>query len=74
MKAILEFDLPEEHEEFQHAVNGTNFAILFSDLQNEIRSKLKYDGGHFEHADAATVEMVRDWICSEMSDRALPNL
>ena len=74
MKAVLEFELPQEHEEFQHAINGANFAVLISDLQNEIRSKLKHDGGHFEIADADTLEMVRDWLCREMDDQNLPNL
>ena len=74
MKAILEFELPQEHEAFQHATNGTNYAILISDLQNEIRNKLRYDGGQFEKADADTLEMVRDWLCREMSDQSLPTL
>lgn len=74
MKAILEFELPLEQEDFQNAINGTNFALLISDLQNEIRNKLKYDGGQFEKADADTLEMVRDWLCREMSDQNLSTL
>jgi len=47
MKAILEFDLPEDSNDHEYAVKGIEMRILISDLENEIRQKLKYDGGEF---------------------------
>jgi len=43
MKAILEFTLPEENEEFKTAQNGANYSIALWDLDQYLRSKLKYE-------------------------------
>lgn len=48
MKAILEFDLPEEGAEHSYAISGVDALILISDLENEIRSKLNHDCGFFK--------------------------
>jgi hypothetical protein len=42
MKAILEFDLDEERFRFEDAVNGTKWHCLVSELDNELRAKVKY--------------------------------
>ena len=42
MKGILEFNLPEDKIPFDHAVRGLEYYILLSDLDNKIRSYLKY--------------------------------
>lgn len=42
MKAILEFNLPEEQEEFEYAINGSKWASLVWNLDQELRSKIKY--------------------------------
>jgi len=42
-KAILEFDLPEETEDFQYAVKGSHFACVIDELDNFLRAKLKYE-------------------------------
>ena len=47
MKAILEFQLPEEEPEHRYALAGLDALLLISDLENEIRSKLRYDSGQF---------------------------
>ena len=47
MKAILEFNLPEEEPEHRYALAGIDALLLISDLENEIRSKLRYDCGEF---------------------------
>ena len=47
MKAILEFDLPEEEAEHKYALAGTDALLLIEDLCNEIRSKLRHDSGDF---------------------------
>ena len=43
MKAILEFDLPEEEPEFETAVNGWKWKMVLTRLDNELRKKLKSD-------------------------------
>ena len=42
MKAILEFNLPEENEEFQAAVNGLNYKSAIWDYDQWLRSEMKY--------------------------------
>jgi hypothetical protein len=48
MKAILEFNLPEEQDDHKYALSGLDALIVISDLENEIRSKLRYDAGEFK--------------------------
>ena len=42
MKAILEFELPEDKEEFDAASKGMDWAILAWDMEQYIRNRLKY--------------------------------
>lgn len=42
MKAILEFILPEELEEFTLAINANKYFCALDDIRNLIRERLKY--------------------------------
>ena len=42
MKAILEFNLPEEQVEFDLAVNGNKWSFVAWKVDQELRSKIKY--------------------------------
>ena len=42
MKAILEFNLPDEEQEFMEAVNGGMFKHVIWQLDQKLRSNLKY--------------------------------
>ncbi|NBO56610.1 MAG: hypothetical protein EBU84_18925 [Actinobacteria bacterium] len=43
MKGTLTFDLPEESEEFELARNGWRYKAALEDMDNWLRSKLKYE-------------------------------
>ena len=43
MKAILEFNLPEDKEEFDVASRGMDWALLVLDIDQFIRNKIKYE-------------------------------
>ena len=43
MKAILEFNLPEEKQEHNYAVNALEAFGALSDIQQELRRIRKYD-------------------------------
>jgi len=43
MKAILEFNLPEENEEFESASNGWKYKSLLCEFDNFLRNKIKYE-------------------------------
>lgn len=42
MKATLEFNLPEERKDFEMACNGYKYRFVLHELDQEIRSILKY--------------------------------
>jgi hypothetical protein len=42
MKAILEFDLPEDNTDFQAAINGSNYKSAIWDFDQLLRSEMKY--------------------------------
>jgi hypothetical protein len=44
MKAILEFNLPEEKDEFDFANNGINYYSALTEFDNWLRSEYKYNG------------------------------
>lgn len=41
-KAILEFNLPEENEEFKTATQAMDYNLVLWDLDQYLRGKLKY--------------------------------
>jgi hypothetical protein len=43
MKAILEFDLPDDHYEHKVAIEGIKYMCVLTELDEWFRSKLKYD-------------------------------
>lgn len=53
-KAILEFNLPEDENEFIFAKNGIKYSIVLDDLDNWLRGKTKY-----EDIDTITIDEVR---------------
>lgn len=52
MKATLEFNLPEEQDDHTYALAGVDALLTIEDLLNEIRDKLKYNGGRFHEWEA----------------------
>ena len=44
MKATLEFNLPEDKEDFDFANNGINYYSALCEFDNWLRSEYKYNG------------------------------
>ena len=44
MKATLEFNLPEDKENFDFATNGINYYSALVEFDNWLRSEYKYNG------------------------------
>jgi len=42
MKAVLEFDLPEEERDFRYAINGEKYKSAIWDFDQLLRSEMKY--------------------------------
>ena len=68
MKAILEFELPEDKEEFDAASKGMDWAIVAWDLDQLLRNKLKY-GAPTHHVHL--LEEIRDALNEMLIDRGL---
>lgn len=66
MKAILEFDLPEETDLYQYAINGSRYLYVLQELDNELRSLIKY-----ENKEVISIEKVRDLIRTLLDERGV---
>lgn len=55
MKAILEFDLPEDNYNHRLAVVAQDVQVQIVDLLHDLRSLVKHDCGPFAGKDAVTV-------------------
>ena len=66
MKAILEFDLPEEQEQFDAANKGMDCALLVWHLDEFIRNKIKY-----EQDRDGVLQLVRNELNFQMEEKGL---
>ena len=44
MKATLEYNLPDDQENFNHATNGFNYYMALVEMDCWLRSEYKYNG------------------------------
>jgi len=66
MKAILEFNLPEEEEQFNAANKGMDWALLVWHIDQFIRNKIKYDQDREE-----VLQLVRNELNFQMEEKGL---
>ena len=66
MKAILEFELPEDREEYVAASRGMEWALLVLDIDQFIRNKIKY-----EQDKDGILQLVRDRLHFNMEEKGL---
>jgi len=69
MKAILEFNLLEEEEQFNAANKGMDWALTVWDMDNILRDKLKY--GKLLPNTRAELEEIRDTLNEMLVDKGL---
>lgn len=69
MKAILEFNLPEEQVEYYDAQNGFYFALILTTILNELRAVYKYESKEvFKNVSEEAAEEVRARIYKLIQD------
>jgi len=63
MKGKLEFNLPEEQEEFEIACNASKYNLVLFQFDQELRSKIKYQNLNEKEQDI--YQKVREmlWSC-----------
>ena len=66
MKAILEFKLPEEKEEYDAVSKGMDWALLVWHIDEFIRNKIKY-----EQDRDGILQLVRNELNFQMEEKGL---
>jgi len=69
VKAILEFTLPEDTQEHQDALKGTDWKWAVDDLLNYLRNQIKHADNSAE--EYRTFERVRDRLAEILDEREL---
>lgn len=67
-KAILEFNLPDDQQEFNLAANGFKFWTVLWELDQELRAKTKYAPDDLPQDKYDAYEEVRDKLRELMSE------
>jgi hypothetical protein len=62
MKAILEFNLPDDQQDFQLASNAMKFWSVLYELDQDLRSKTKYAPDSLSQDKYDAYEEVRDML------------
>jgi len=66
MKAIIEFNLPEEQAEHYCAIKGADMLNVLWELKAELRSMLKY--GDLPEQQYKIVEKIQDYLIHSLND------
>ena len=67
MKAVLEFDLPEEQEEYKTHMEGPSYSLVLYHLDNFLRNKFKYENEvkiSIEELRMKITELCEEYECS----------
>ena len=84
-KATLEFNLPEQEYDFKYACAGLDALLTLNDIDQELRSAVRYNTGEFTHyiddetkerkeCCVETLHHVRKVINEMVHERKLPEL
>ena len=67
MKAILEFNLPEDREDHELALKGSHYKYVIDQVFGWIRKKEKYSGDLTE-VEYKLLEEMREFVAQELND------
>jgi hypothetical protein len=69
MKALLQFNLPEEKSDHLDALNGSSFKYILQDFDNLLRQKLK----HGDHPDEVSLVLqeLREYLNGAVNERGM---
>ena len=70
MKAILEFDLPEETTDHSDAINGFKYKLIIANLDEHLRQELKYNDKLSAESQKAFAS-IREFLWSQIDQRGL---
>ena len=70
-KATLEFNLPDENQEFELATKGLNFWSVLIDFDQYLRSKMKYESDSLSKETYDSLQESRDKLNQLMSENLI---
>jgi hypothetical protein len=73
MKAILEFDLPEDNEEFNLAVKASAMSVVIWGINSKLREIIKYDETISDET-YKKVEEIRSHLFELINENGINNL
>jgi hypothetical protein len=62
MKAILEFNLPEEKEELKLAQNGITYYCKLEEIMNYFRNEIKYNSDNYNSKQLTLLEQCKQKV------------
>ena len=68
-KAILEFNLPEDEDDFKLAKDGQSWWSVCRGLEQYLRDELKYHCDNYTQKQLETIEKIRDKLTELTTDR-----
>lgn len=71
MKAKLTFNLPEEQSDFRCAVNGVEWMSVCWDMDQWLRSELKYNDSKYSDKEYELLEKIREELNNKMIDHGV---
>jgi hypothetical protein len=69
MKAVLEFNLPEDHQEFECATKAHDLYFVMWDMDQHLRNKLKYESENMSEEVYKALQETRDHLHNLMAER-----
>ena len=64
MKATLEFNLPEDQNEFEYATKGSEMFVILWELKEEYRKLMKYH--NLTETEYKLIEDLNDKLCEDL--------
>ena len=71
MKAILEFNLDEERQQFEDACDGWKWKCIVAELDNELRTRTKYASDDTSQEVVDALIKVRDFLRESLNEEGL---
>jgi len=71
MKAILEFNLPEDQQDFELATKGMKFWSILWDLDQSLKAKTKYASDDLPQDKYDAYQEIRDELRELMSENMI---
>jgi hypothetical protein len=65
----IKYQLPEEENEFRYANNGLNYLLTLYDIDQYLRSQIKYNGDSYTDDEYKLLSKVRDELFRCMATR-----